>query len=92
MGAMAHGGLGRAAIGPEIGAANRTLTGVNGANGDLGRAAIGPVFGTPNRTANRTDDRAANDVKKNVLLILMTQGSVANGGVPEDECHITYAA
>ena len=71
------------------------MFGAHGANGGLGRAAIGPVIETANRTAKLRG--GAYHVKKDVILILMTQASVANGGVPhsgldpEDECHITYA-
>ena len=59
--------------------------GVAGKNGGRGRAVHGPVIVTVTETGNRN----ANHVKKDVLLILVPQTSNANGGVPEDECHIT---
>ena len=62
--------------------------GVDGEDGGRGRAAHGHGPVVVAVAANRT----ANHVKKDVSLILIPQTSIANGGVPEDECHITYAA
>ena len=46
-----------------------------------------------NRHRNRQPDRQPErqPCEKDVILILIPQESNANGGVPEDECHNTYA-